>query len=104
MKPDNGVSQILPVKVGVYFRCGNGLVPQHFLYSPEVGSALDQMCGKGVPEGMGTHFLINSCDFQKLLNNDEHHNPAQPAAPAVQEENILVTFSGLKTEALGFQV
>ena len=46
------------VEVGVYLGGYQVFVAEHHLYYAQVGSAFEQMCGKGVAEGVGTDGLF----------------------------------------------
>lgn len=59
MEPYDCIPEILPVKVSINFCCENGLVSEHFLNSPEVGSSINQVGRKRMPESMWTDILLN---------------------------------------------
>ncbi len=60
METDDGLSQVFTVQVGIDFGGDDRFVPQHLLYSPQIGTTFHQVGGKGVPEGMWTHRLFVS--------------------------------------------
>lgn len=69
---------LLPQKLPVYMRInlgsGNLLMPQHILDGPEISSPFQQMCGKGMAEGMRAHILMYPRHLCLLLDNMEYHN------------------------------
>lgn len=46
------------VHVHVYLRRGKALVSEHVLYGTQIGTSLEQMCGKTVAEGVGRNLLL----------------------------------------------
>ena len=44
--------QIIPIEMGVDFGGGNAFVAEHFLHSPKVGTAFQQMGGEAMPKRM----------------------------------------------------
>ena len=65
---------------------------QHLLDGAQIGSAFQQMCGKGMAEGVRTDFLMDARQFGLLLDDKEYHHTGKRGSPAVQEENILRSF------------
>ena len=53
-------AQHIAVDVRVYLRGCNGFMPQHALYGPQIGSALKQVRGKRVAEGVRTDIFGNA--------------------------------------------
>ena len=85
MMSHDGIPQIFPVKMSIYFRCKNRFVPEHFLDSPKVSSSVDQMGGKGMPEGMRTYSFPDTCFFCKLFYQGENHHPGHFASSAIKK-------------------
>ena len=54
------VAQAGAVDVDVYFGGGDALVAQHLLDGAQVGTALEQVGGKAVAQGVGTDDLAHS--------------------------------------------
>ena len=54
MKPDNHIPQIFAIQMRVYLSGKNGFMSQHFLNGPQISTSFNQMCCKGMPEGVGT--------------------------------------------------
>ena len=44
--------QTLLGDMGVDLSCGDICMPQHDLYGPKIGTALQEMAGKGVPQAV----------------------------------------------------
>ena len=55
--------------VGINLGSGQTGVSEQFLHHPQVGPAVEQMCGKGVADGMGVHFFIDAALFGILLHD-----------------------------------
>jgi hypothetical protein len=62
---------------------------EHFLNRPEIGTSLDHMGGKRVPEGMGTDLFYDSCLAGKGPDYCEYHGPSKFPSSPVQEYHIL---------------
>lgn len=52
MEIGNYSFEVLPIQMRVNLRSGNAFVAQHFLHGAQVGSALNQMRGKRMAEGV----------------------------------------------------
>ena len=89
MKFGDHLTQIIAVEVGVDFRGGNGLVTQHFLYCPQIGSAFNQMRGKGMAKRVGADCLLQAYTGGQILNEEKHRNPRHLPATFAQEHNRL---------------
>ena len=48
---------------------------QHTLDSPEIGTSLQKMGGKGVAEGMRTYRFVNSGHCREILDDIKNHYP-----------------------------
>jgi hypothetical protein len=75
MKPIQGIPQKIPVKMGINFRSGYALMPQHFLHGPEVCTAFHQVCGKRMPECMGRNAFLDVGFQGKILDDVKDHHP-----------------------------
>ena len=79
----NDLSEIVAVKMGINFGGGNGLMTQHFLYSPQIGSALNEVSSEGVPKGVRTHFFVQPCFIYQIFDVHKNHLPTEFFPPAV---------------------
>ena len=70
-------TQMAIVEVGVYLGGENTLMAQQFLHLTDIGSPLQQMCSKGVSEGVRTHLLGDSRTQSCLLNDCKDHHTGQ---------------------------
>ena len=68
----------------------NAFVPQHFLHGPQVCAAFYQVGGKGMAQGMRRYVFSDAGFFYQVFQQQEDHYPAQFAAAAVQEKNVVV--------------
>src|SRR5260221_10858247 len=84
-------SQKLTIKVSINFCSGNAFMPQHFLYSPKVSTAFNQMRGKRMAECMRRNCFLNTCFLYKIFNNVKYHYPGEFASPLVEKKNILAS-------------
>ena len=76
----------------VYLGCRYFFMSKHTLDGSQVGSALKQMGGKGVTEGMGTYCFVYSGHCGKVLDDIKNHYPCQRPAASYAQEKI-----GLRT-------
>ena len=70
----NSTAQEIPVQVRIDLRSGDRGVSQHLLYSPEVCTALYQVCGKGMSESMRTDGFFEADSSSTGLDNVENHH------------------------------
>ena len=66
MKPDDRITKEFPVQVCVYLGSQNGFMTQHFLHGAKVRTSFNQMCGKRMPEGVGTNLFFYSAFFNQV--------------------------------------
>ena len=71
---------------------GDAFVSEHLLHGAEVGAALDEVRGEGVPERVRTHRFVDACRCHPLLHEHEDHLAGEVRPPAVQEDVILLAF------------
>ena len=75
--------------MGVLLRRRQTGMSEQFLDDPEICAGIEEMCGKGMPEGMGADPLQLS-DLRCRTSDDITHTPyAQPTATCIQEERLL---------------
>lgn len=79
----NLLAQELPVDMRVDFGSSNVLVSQHLLDGAQVCSALQKVCGKGMAESVRTDFLMDTCQFGLLLDDEEYHHAGERSATPV---------------------
>ena len=73
MKPQNLISQIRFVHVGINFCSLNAFVAEHLLDNPQIGPAFQQMSGEGMPERVRADGLGDAGQPSQILNDSEHH-------------------------------
>src|SRR5690606_30301024 len=83
--------QVIPVYMGIDFGGCNAFVSKHFLYSTQVGTALYEVTGKGVAEGVWTDFLCQPDFCRQVFDDNEYHYPGQRCSPSVQEDKVIAT-------------
>ena len=76
----------------------DALVPEHLLDGAQVGSSLEQMGGKGMPQGVWTHGFPDTRPVAQVLDDVENHHASEAVAASVEEEDVLA--SGLCLRAL----
>jgi hypothetical protein len=81
--------EVVTVKVRVNLRSGDGLVPQHGLHGPQVGSTLNEMRSKRVPKSVRADILAKANVAGQLLDDQEYHHPTQRATSAIQEDDVI---------------
>lgn len=81
MKFVNHLAQVIAIKMGIYFRSGDGFMTEHFLNRPQVGAAFDQMRGERMPEGVRTNRLFQPHLFCQVSDNGKNHHTGE--LPAV---------------------
>lgn len=57
----------------VDFRRAHARVTQHLLYSEQVGTAFEQMCGKAMPESVGADGLGDAIFLSQVFHDEENH-------------------------------
>lgn len=85
----NLFAQHLTVDFGVDFGSRYLLMSEHHLDGSQIGSALEQMGGKRMTEGMGRDLLLDARLLTVTLDDIEHHDTRQLPAEAVEEDIIL---------------
>ena len=87
----------MSVDVGVQLRCQDGFVPEHLLHNPQIGTILNEVRGKRMPERMRRYILVHPRRQSLPLYHIEHGNPAQRVAPEIEKRNVISrTRSGLR--------
>ena len=80
------------IHMGIDFRGGNMLMPQHGLDGTQVGSALKQCRCKRVAQSVGRDGLLNTRLHRQPLDHDENHRACQVGTPSVQEHIVFLSF------------
>ena len=88
---DDLLTQAVAVYVGVDFRCPDAFMTQHTLDCPQVGPAFQQVCGKGMPEGMRTDCLFDAGHSGQFLDDMEYHDAGNVLAEPADEYKIFVS-------------
>ena len=63
-------------------------MPEHLLDGPEVGSAFEQVGGKGVAECVGADVFGDSGEFAEAFDYDENHLSGEPPSAPVEEDGV----------------
>lgn len=79
---DDFFPQPIAVDVGVNFCCRNALMSQHTLYGTQIGTTLQQMGSKGVPERVGADAFGDARFVRQLLYQMKHHNARNVLSPS----------------------
>lgn len=88
---DDLLTQAVAVYVGVDFRCPDAFMTQHTLDCPQVGPAFQQVCGKGMPEGMRTDCLFDAGHSGQFLDDMKYHDAGNVLAEPADEYKIFVS-------------
>lgn len=83
MMLQNLFAEELPVDMRIDFGRSNILVSQHLLDGAQVCSAFQKVCGKGMAESVRTDFLMDTCQFGLLLDDEEYHHAGKRSATPV---------------------
>ena len=75
--------QVVLVQMRVNLGGGDAFVAEHFLHGTQVGAALDEVRGKGVPERVRTHCLVDACRCHPLFHEHEDHLAGEVRPSAV---------------------
>jgi hypothetical protein len=92
MIPVQGFPEEFAVEVSIDLGSGNAFMAQHFLYGAEIGAAFHEMCGEGMAEGVRGDVFSDAGLPDKVFQEQEDHDPGEPAAAAVEEEDILMAW------------
>jgi hypothetical protein len=74
--------------MGVPLRRGEAGVSQQLLYATQVGPGIQQVGGKGMPEGMGRGLLEYPTLREIFLDHSGNATGRQSAAQVIEEEGI----------------
>ena len=83
------VSQVSAIEMRIYFRRGDGFVPQHLLHRAQVGASFHQVRGKRMAQGMWADRLADPAFDRQFFDDLEDHDPGKFYPPLVQEQNVL---------------
>ena len=67
--------EMLTVYMHIDFRGCNGFMAEHLLDGPDIRPVLQEVGGKGVPEGVGADFFPDARQSSLLFNDGEDHGP-----------------------------
>ncbi len=76
----NFLTEMALVDVHIDFCGADVLVPEHCLYCPEVGSALQKLCGEAMAEGVGADVLADARFLGIILDIDKQGYAAEVLA------------------------
>lgn len=77
------------INVGIDFGCTDAFVSQHGLNGAQVGSALQQVGGKAVPEGVGRDYLLYARLFGVDLDVMEHCDARQVLLARRTDKDVI---------------
>lgn len=96
------LAQTAPVDMHVNLGRGNTFVPQHGLNDTQIGTAFQQVGGKGMTEGMGTDGFAQAALLDQLFYHVEYQDAGQlRTAPDTQKDIIFVPGTRLYPVAVG---
>ena len=87
---NNFLAQTHTVDMCIDFSRRDTLVSKHHLYNTQVGTALEQMSGKGVTECVRTHVLLYAHALHKFLDVMEHRYARKRLLKALADEDIIL--------------
>ena len=87
-----GLAEVSAIKMSVYLRGCDAFMAHHLLYCSKVCPTLYEVRGKGMAECMGVYFLLEADLQGKSFEDSEDHDPCEHSPPAIEEENIFMTF------------
>ena len=85
----NLISKKAAINVGIDFGSTNAFVPQHGLDGAQVGSALQQVGGKAVSEGVGRDYLLYARLFGVDLDIMEHCDARQVLLARRTDKDVI---------------
>ena len=94
MVHQHGIPEVAPVNVSIYLGGGDRLMAEHLLHGPQVSSALDQVGGERVAEGMRTDLFALFRQPLQSFYYLEYHHPGESLPTPVKEEYVLVSYDG----------
>ena len=94
------LAQMVGVEVGIDLGGDDILVAQQLLHLTDAGTALQQMRGEGVAEGVGADLLVDRGALGGLLDDGEDHNAREALATIVQEENLVAVAAAALVQAM----
>ena len=77
------------VEMGVYLGGEYALVAEQLLHLAYARTALKQMRGEGVAEGVGAHLLVDASTLGRLLDDGENHYAGESLASVVEKESVV---------------
>lgn len=60
MKLLHNLPQVIAIQVGINFRSGDGLMPEHLLHGTQIGTAFDQVSGKRMTKRVRADGLLQT--------------------------------------------
>ena len=92
MEVGDDLPQVIAVEVRVDFGGCDGLVAEHILHRTQVGAALNEVRGKGVPKRVRTHVFVDTRLNHCVFDNQKNHHPRELFATGVQKNVVVVAF------------
>lgn len=90
MKLCMDLAQVFAVHVQVDLGGGDGFVAEHFLHGAEVGAAFDEVGGKGMAEGVGTHVFVQAGEGGEVFDGGEDADAGEAAPLLVEKGEVFV--------------
>ena len=91
MEPVEGFPKEFAVEMGIDLGSRDAFMAEHFLDGAEVGAAFYEVSGKGMPEGMRGNIFGDAGLTDQVFQEEEDHDPREPATAAVEEKDIFMT-------------
>src|ERR671930_141741 len=93
MRAEVRLAHVVGRDVRVHLRRLDRGVAEHLLDASQVGAALDEMRGEGVPQGVRRHVLLDADAAGVVADELEHGLPGDAAAAVGQEEHVAALHS-----------
>ena len=74
------IAQAVGGDLGIYLRCGYIRMAQHLLHGPQIGAVLQQVGGKGMPQGMRGNLPVDAGLAHVLFQDFPEPLPGQTPA------------------------
>ena len=99
------VEYLLPqhggIDMSIYLRCSNVLMTKQRLYDAQVGTTLEQCCGKRVAKSMWRNSLLDTSLLSLPLYHDQYHRAGEVMSTTVQEYVVLLATFYVKIATVG---
>ena len=86
----DSVSEVLYIEVGIHLGGGEFFVSEQLLYDTQVCAVLQQVGGKGVPQGVWRDGFLYACRGAEAFDDGEYHGAGQLSASAIEKSGVLI--------------